>query len=37
MPGIGVPGEERIPNHLRRLWQKGMIVSAEENCMAMTE
>ncbi len=33
---LGTGLQERVPNHLRRLWPKAMIVSAEGKVLAMT-
>src|SRR6266849_5450425 len=33
---LGTGLQERVPNHLRRLWSKAMVVSAEGKGLAMT-
>jgi hypothetical protein len=33
---LGTGLQEQVPNHLRRLWSKAMVVSAEGKGLAMT-
>jgi len=34
---LGTGWQEQVPNHLRRLWPKAMVVSAEGKGSALTE